>query len=83
MRKHFGALAAIAYAMAADSPAINTGITQDIEPSKLSGKKYTVMPKGCKRYTFKYEGKVFACIAINQKSAFRKFQKWVREGGDQ
>lgn len=39
-----------------------------------------IIPKGCKEYKFNYGiGETFECIATSQKSADKKFQKFINK----
>jgi hypothetical protein len=51
----------------------------NITPEKIDvTPKQKPIPKGCSKYQFTHEGEQFFCIAINQKSAERKFNNWVK-----
>lgn len=62
--------------------------SNNLKPSDIIIKpKEKPIPNGCKVYYFdeagnclydvKHESAVFRCIAINKKSAIRKFNKWI------
>lgn len=42
-------------------------------------KKNTPIPKGCKKYVFKESFGTLEVIAINEKSAIKKYNKWCAE----
>ena len=55
-------------------------------PKKM---KRPIVPKGCKTYYFDRYGQyrfdqmtnielVFSCVALNEKSAFKKYNKWIK-----
>ena len=55
-------------------------------PKKVKKK---IVPKGCKTYYFDRYGQyrfdqmtnielVFSCVALNEKSAFKKYNKWIK-----
>jgi hypothetical protein len=48
-----------------------------ITPEKIDvTPKKKPIPKGCKKYEFEYMGGLFSCIALNEKSAKKKFNNW-------
>ena len=61
----------------------------NVTPDKINvTPKEPIVPKGCKRYYFNVLGDCinwdngqyeFKCIAINVKSARKKFNKWLKE----
>lgn len=61
--------------------------TNSLKPSDISGKVFSVIPAGCKEYFFDNDGEfstekmryselAFKCIASNDKTAIKKFNKW-------
>ena len=84
MKPKFGALASMIIAMAANIDN-NYSDYKDDELSKIDNKP--VVPNGCKKYYFNNEGIFisddvdfyFTCIAINESSAKKKFNRRKKE----
>lgn len=65
------------------------GSTNDLEPKDIDLEpKKPLIPKGCKEYFFNSLGDFintndglydFKCVAISDKSAIKKFNKWANE----
>ncbi len=91
MSKMRGLLAAIIpLALMAESGFGMNDKRNNIRPEDIDVKlKRSIIPKGCKKYYFdevgnclydvKHDTAVFSCIAINEKSAIKKFSKWLAD----
>lgn len=68
---------AMAMAMMSETNFDRKNEPREFEPTKPPKK---VIPKGCKEYKFYYgtDGSFFECIAISEKIAKRKFDKFLK-----
>ena len=52
--------------------------SNDLAPQDIDVKpKEPIIPKGCKKYVFKESFGTLQVIAMNEKSAMKKYNKWV------
>jgi hypothetical protein len=71
MKKDLMMLTSIALALSGES--------QDVVfRSEPPPPKEPVIPKGCKKYVFKESFGTLEVIAINEKSAMKKYNKWCK-----
>lgn len=74
MKKNLGLLTALALMSGGFGSAENSN---DLRPRDIDVKpKEPVIPKGCKKYVFKESFGTLEVIAMNEKSAIRKYNKW-------
>jgi hypothetical protein len=84
MYKGLGSIMMAAAMLSLDTPLRNTKKTS-IDDIDFNPKKPPI-PKGCKEYFFNQEGKfstieseiVFKCVAVNDKSAIKKFNNHLK-----
>ncbi len=78
MSKRGAKEAALLIAMAmsgANGNIIFSGDPKPLYPKSPSMPKQPIIPAGCKEYIFQIDDHIiFTCIALNYKSAFRKYQ---------
>ena len=77
MKKGLGMLA-MAYAIMADlnSP-LDKNSKSDLRPEDIDvSPKKKIIPNGCKKYVFKESFGTLEVIAMNEKSAMKKYNKW-------
>lgn len=88
MKKSLGMIAMAAALMADLNSPLDRNSKSNLRPEDINVKpKEPIIPKGCQKYYFdevgnclydvKHETAVFCCIAINEKSAMKKFNKWL------
>ena len=68
------AFMAMAMAMGTRSPYSSAIDPDDLQKAKYKPVKPKIIPKGCQE--FKFEG--FTCIAMNEASALKKYQKFLK-----
>ncbi len=74
------ALISLALAASIDSPVFGHKKTQNISPNDIDVKPpKKIVPNGCKEYTFSEEFGTLTVVAINEKSALRKYNKWCEK----
>ena len=74
MKKNLGLLTALALMLGSAGSAQNSN---DLRPEDIDVKpKEPVIPKGCKKYVFKKSFGTLEVIAMNEKSAMKKYDKW-------
>lgn len=75
MKKGLGIIAMAAALMADFNAPMDRNSKTSINDIDFTPKQPPI-PKGAKRYSF-YENE-FTCIAINEKSAKKKYEKWLK-----
>ena len=56
---------------------VNAGNSNKLKPKDIDvTPKKEPIAKGCKEFEFWHDGKQFKCVASNQKTANKKFEKW-------
>lgn len=88
MKSRLGLYALTSFALAHSYNPLERKSKNDLRPQDIDiTPKEAVIPNGCKEYYFNYLGEfinkndgvyAFKCIAISDKSACKKFQKWVK-----
>lgn len=77
MKKGLGMIAIAAALMADLNSPLDRNSKSDLRPEDIDVKpKEPVIPKGCKKYVFKESFGTLEVIAINEKSALKKYKKW-------
>lgn len=74
MKNKTALLGLMAMAMATDMRFSSQVSEETLKKGKYVPTKPKVIPKGCKE--FEFEG--FKCIALNEKSAIKKYQKFLK-----
>ena len=75
MKSKAGLLAFMAMATATNPNAFSSSVDPEtLKGAKQIPKKPKIIPKGCKE--FEFEG--FKCIALNEKSALKKYQTFLK-----
>ena len=87
MKKGLGMIAMAAALMADLNSPLDRNSKSDLRPENIDvSPKEPIIPKGAKAYYFDEVGNclydvkhtaVFKCIAINEKSAIKKFNRWL------
>lgn len=77
MKKGLGMIAMGAALMLDLNSPLDRNSKSDLRPEDIDVKpKEPVIPKGCKKYVFKESFGTLEVIAMNEKSAMKKYNKW-------